>query len=196
MALKLRRTLASGGRRRRMLTWNASPFIRQARFSRPEAKRSTMNDKRSVGRANGVGMYPDLSELPAWTDHYFLRTKAGGGAVRRQARHLCGVHAPAGDLGAAAGGRLAAGRSPARAAPSFNIELHYRRGQVGRRRRADHLHLRLVRASGRSRDDFPAEARPGLRRRLQRLHHVRRSAEGRASSPWMRATAPARRWPR
>ena len=50
-------------------------------------------------------------------------------------------------------------------------------------------------ASRRYRDDLPAEAGPGLRRRLQRLHHVRRPAPGRPSSPWMRATAPARRWP-
>jgi nicotinate phosphoribosyltransferase len=35
-----------------------------------------MNDKRSVGASNGAAMHPDLNELPAWTDHYFLRTKA------------------------------------------------------------------------------------------------------------------------
>jgi len=35
-----------------------------------------MNDKRSAGGSNGAGMHPDLNELPAWTDHYFLRTKA------------------------------------------------------------------------------------------------------------------------
>jgi nicotinate phosphoribosyltransferase len=34
-----------------------------------------MNDKRSIGPSDAV-MHPDLNELPAWTDHYFLRTKA------------------------------------------------------------------------------------------------------------------------
>src|SRR5215510_8446681 len=44
--------------------------------SRPKAKLFIMNDKRSVGPSNGAAMHPDLNELPAWTDHYFLRTKA------------------------------------------------------------------------------------------------------------------------
>ena len=35
-----------------------------------------MNDKQPIGRSNGAGMHPDLNELPAWTDHYFLRSKA------------------------------------------------------------------------------------------------------------------------
>src|SRR5262249_1178008 len=43
---------------------------------RPETKRSAMNDKRSIGRSDGAGMHPDLNELPAWTDHYFLRSQA------------------------------------------------------------------------------------------------------------------------
>ena len=53
-----------------------------------------------------------------------------------------------------------------------------RRGRLGRRRRADGLPLRLALSPRRSRDALSAEARAALRRRLQRLCDVRRSAEG------------------
>ena len=48
--------------------------------------------------------------------------------------------------------------------------------RVGRRRRADDVHPRAVPPSRRSGDRVPAAAGAGLRRRLQRLHHVHRPA--------------------
>ena len=50
------------------------------------------------------------ADIAARTDSYFNRTRAHRRAVRRQARDLRGVHAPPGDLRAAADGRVAGDR--------------------------------------------------------------------------------------
>ena len=63
----------------------------------------------------------------------------------------------------------------ARARHAGRVRLVLPRGQVGRRRRADRRTSPARSSSARrSRDDLPAEARPGLRRRPQRLSDVRR----------------------
>ena len=120
--------------------------------------------------------HPTNGEIERYTDHYFNRTKQVIGKfgdcrvtyaifMRRPV-----VFAP----------RLALEwleETRPRAQHRGRSRPALQRGQVGRRRRADDVHHRLVLPSGRPRDDLPAEARSGLRRRLQRLDDVRRHAE-------------------
>ena len=150
------------------------------------------------GRRRGHGgpmMHPNNGEIERYTDHYFNRTKQVIGQfgdsrvtyaifMRRPV-----VFAPRLALDWLEDTRPRA-QHRGRARPAL------RRGQVGRRRRADDVHHRLVLPSRRSRDDLPAEARPGLRGGLQRLDDVRRHAQvglpGHGCAPLRRR----RRWPR
>ncbi len=73
----------------------------------------------------------------------FPEDQGGGREVRRRAGHLCGLHAPAGDLRAAPGDRLAEGDGGgARHRVRDRSALSGR--PLGRRRRADDVHLRLA----------------------------------------------------
>ena len=118
------------------------------------------------------------ADIAARTDSYFNRTQGDRRAVRRQARHLCGVPAPAGDLRAAADDRMAADRSRgARHHVRHRPDVSGRR--LGRCRRAAGLHHRQPGAAVRSGNDPAAEDRPRLRRRAQRLPDVPGAAGGR-----------------
>ena len=143
----------------------------------------------------GPMTHPSNGEIERYTDHYFNRTKRVIGKfgdarvtyaifMRRPV-----VFAPRLALRMARGDRPRA-QHRGRGRPALQ------RGQVGRRRRADDVHHRLVLPSGRSRDDLPAEARSGLRRRLQRLDDVRRHAQDGLPRHGCAALRRARRWPR
>ena len=123
-------------------------------------------------------MHPENGEIERYTDHYFNRTKRVIGKfgdsrvtyaifMRRPV-----VFAPRLALDWLKDTRPGAQRR-GRARPAL------RRGQVGRCRRADDVHHWFLLPSRRPRDDLPAEARPGLRRGLQRLDDVRRHAQDR-----------------
>ena len=143
----------------------------------------------------GPMTHPINGEIERYTDHYFNRTKRVIGKFGDCPRDLRHLHAPAGGVRAAAGAGVARGHRP-RAQHQGRGRPALHRGQVGRRRRADDVHHRLVLPSGRSRDDLPAEARSGLRRGLQRLDDVRRHAQDRLPRHGCAALRRARRWPR
>ena len=147
---------------------------------------------RGQGRADA---HPNNGEIERYTDHYFNRTKRVIGKFGDCPGDLCHLHAPAGGVRAAAGAGVARGDWP-RAQHQGRGRPALQRGQVGRRRRADDVHRRLVLPSGRSRDDLPAEARAGLRRRLQCLDDVRRHAQVGLPRHGCAALRRGRRWPR
>ena len=68
------------------------------------------------------------ADIAARTDSYFNRTKTDRRAVRRQAGHLRGVPAPAGDLRAAADAGVAEDRGRRCAAPTIEVDLIYQEG--------------------------------------------------------------------
>ena len=102
---------------------NAEQSLELAFLVAEELKRAAPAGARLAGGGGAVGdgrtpARPALAaDIAARTDIYFNRTRAGRAALRRQARDLCGVPAPPGDLGAAADAGLARRGRRRRAAP-------------------------------------------------------------------------------
>ena len=154
---------------------------RAASPPRPDdARRRPARPGRRAAPSREPAHAPHDEDIARWTDHYFLQDQGDGRRASATPRVTYAVfmRRPV-DLGAAPGARLAASGSPRRAAPSSRSTCSYREGKwVGAGEPMMYITGSLV-PPRRSRDHPAAEAGAGLRRRLQRLHHVRRPAEGR-----------------
>jgi hypothetical protein len=166
--------------------------------SRPSACPSPGHDRPSsngvVGPGGGPMTHPNDREIERYTDHILQSHEAGDRPLRRCPRDLRDLHAPARGVRTAAGATVARRARPlaqhhGRARPALQ------RGQVGRRRRADDVHHRLVLPSRRLETIFLQKLGPACVAAYNAWTMCADMPKS-ASSPWMRAIARARRWPR
>ena len=150
---------------------------------------------RRSARAGRPGRGPRRRGGRAWTDLYFLKTKAMVEKFGdKRVTYAVFMRRPV-----ISAPRLAIDWLKAIAAERgdrVRDRPALRRGQLGRRRRADDVHLRLART-------ISSTSRPSCCRSWGRPASppttpspCAPTCRGSRSSPWTRATAPARRWPR